>query len=48
MQKPRYKLSALFGILVLAVVVAVISWFAFGGFTACGAGCNPVSIFRFR
>jgi hypothetical protein len=48
MQKPRYKLSALFGIFLLAVFVAVISWLAFAGFSACGAGCSPVSIFRLR
>jgi hypothetical protein len=43
--KPRLKLASLFGIALLATLVAGIAWVAFGGISGCGAGCNPVSTF---
>jgi hypothetical protein len=48
MPKPHYKLSAIFGVFILVIVVAGIAWVAFGGFAGCGTGCNPVAGFRLR
>jgi hypothetical protein len=44
-QKPRFKLSSLFGITLLVILVAGIAWVAFGGMSGCSTGCNPVSNF---
>jgi len=46
--KPRYKLSSLVGIAMLLTAVVGIAWVAFGGFSGCGTGCNPVSVFNCR
>jgi hypothetical protein len=45
MQKPRYKLSAMFGIFVLVIVVVGVAWMTFGGSSGCTTGCNPLSSF---
>jgi hypothetical protein len=48
MQKPHYKLSSMFGLVLLVIIVAGIAWAAFGGISGCGTGCNPVSGFGLR
>jgi hypothetical protein len=45
MEKPRYKLSAIFGMIVLVTFVLGIAWMAFGGYSGCTTGCTPLSSF---
>jgi heme/copper-type cytochrome/quinol oxidase subunit 4 len=41
MEKPRYKLSAIFGMIVLVIFVIGIAWIAFGGYSGSGPAASP-------